>query len=668
MDLEGRAPLTASRLWVFASDASFETPISVVPDLVEAVSVHPGLGVKMSGKRLRFGAMPQDVFSDFGPPQQVCVKDMIQPPLDAFRIHSRTPLRPASLDYYYNYFYLGMDVLFDGQTHLVQKIVLHTNPPTHERFSRYTRCFFQLQIEAQAHESHHRHHEDDKKGIGKTMTVLFTMFGMSSWWVGNAIFAQLPLLVSRLPESDALGTQLSMMVQAGNIFSISYKIIEHHVGPLDANLVVNGMHQASLLLLMFLALFWDSQLMGRSLPLLGFSILAGGLGCLSDLTYWSLVMRHPPPCTKAVGVGMSLGNFVVLGLSTVQVTGRSVDNPRFGVTNFFVLAALFQMLWGIVTLIVQDRAWERCDQKAVALLRAEQEEVQEAQPAAGVTDHPGPKSSGLPRKKKILLFEAVNFCTYATTYTLPCILPFERSQQCHLLLNMMIFQSIGDVSGRMLAPTSKSGSLQKKLPLVGGVVLPLCFSILIATAVDTSIISDVLSYEQAALVLPLIVMCFFFSRGMLVSAVFLRARGLTSSREAAEHLASTMGFCGQMGALSANVITFAIESSLQLVGVEGTAMSSDDHEPEERRSFAGVCIDIRWLWPDIEEALQNAGFSKSRPLVMNQSDDSHTSFGSRYFYAFPGLIFEVMQNGYLASLTMFQVPTSELPSIFHGWS
>ena len=106
------------------------------------------------------------------------------------------------------------------------------------------------------------------------------------------------------------------------------------------------MHQASLLLLMFLALFWeprqhiltssgdnfcasfgseDSQLMGRSLPLLGFSILAGGLGCLSDLTYWhpgsrgtmgaedglgwpqpvlrSLVMRHPPPCTKAVGVG-----------------------------------------------------------------------------------------------------------------------------------------------------------------------------------------------------------------------------------------------------------------------------------------------------------------------------------------------------------------------------
>ena len=33
--------------------------------------------------------------------------------------------------------------------------------------------------------------------------------------------------------------------------------------------------------------------------------------------------------------------------------------------------------------------------------------------------------------------------------------PEGKSEQCHLLLNMMILQSVGDVSGRMLAPTSK---------------------------------------------------------------------------------------------------------------------------------------------------------------------------------------------------------------------
>lgn len=49
-----------------------------------------------------------------------------------------------------------------------------------------------------------------------------------------------------------------------------------------------------------------------------------------------------------------MGNLVVLGLSLIQVgsslflglgvevSGRDVENPRFGVTTFFVLAAFFQ--------------------------------------------------------------------------------------------------------------------------------------------------------------------------------------------------------------------------------------------------------------------------------------------------------------------------------------
>lgn len=439
---------------------------------------------------------------------------------------------------------------------------------------------------AQAHENHHRHHEDEKGGIGFSTTLLFTAFGMSSWWVGNAIFAQLPLLVEGLPEGRALGTQLSMMVQAGNIFSISYKIIEHHCGAIDAGIVVNGMHQTSLFILMLLAVFWDQEVGGASIWLLGLAVLAGGIGCLSDLTYWSLVMRHPPPCTKAVGVGMSMGNLVVLGLSMLQVSGREVDNPRFGVTTFFVFAAFFQLLWGIDTLIIQDKlapavVWAAgmvseslgkrlldwvnpMHEKAVALLRAEGENtcLSDEKKQTEQQEHPGPEAQGLPNKTWILLFETVNFLTYAATYTLPSVLPFVasafpgKSQQCHLLLNMMIFQSIGDVSGRMLAPTAKSGPLQKKLPLLGSIVLPLCFACLVLAAVDSDLVSRCFSYQNASMLLPLLVMCFFFSRGMLVSAVFLQARGLTSSREAAEHLASTMGFCGQMGALSANVITF----------------------------------------------------------------------------------------------------------------
>lgn len=144
-EIPGRPAATASRLWVYASDSpSFISPASIVPDMPEAVVVRPSLGVELQGRLLRFGAMPQDVFSDFGPPEQVCVKEF-----DAVRIHSaRFPTsKAAGPDYYYNYFHLGVDVLFDGRTHLVKKIILHANPPTHERFSRYSRCFFQLPLE-----------------------------------------------------------------------------------------------------------------------------------------------------------------------------------------------------------------------------------------------------------------------------------------------------------------------------------------------------------------------------------------------------------------------------------------------------------------------------------------------------------------------------------------
>jgi len=44
--------------------------------------------------------------------------------------------------YYWNYFDLGLDVLFDGENHDVQAIVLHTNCPGHAYFGLYRRANF----------------------------------------------------------------------------------------------------------------------------------------------------------------------------------------------------------------------------------------------------------------------------------------------------------------------------------------------------------------------------------------------------------------------------------------------------------------------------------------------------------------------------------------------
>lgn len=144
MELPGYSAPTAARMWIYSQHSrSLYSSVSVLPELPEPIIVHPAFGVVLRGRMLRFGAMPQDVFSDFGPPEQVCVKDV-----DAVRIHSAKslPSKFSGSDYYYNYFHLGIDVLFDGRSHLVKKVILHTNPPTHELFSRYARCFFELSV------------------------------------------------------------------------------------------------------------------------------------------------------------------------------------------------------------------------------------------------------------------------------------------------------------------------------------------------------------------------------------------------------------------------------------------------------------------------------------------------------------------------------------------
>lgn len=147
-----------------------------------------------------------------------------------------------------------------------------------------------------------------------------------------------------------------------------------------------------------------------------------------------------------------MGNLVVLGLSliqTMQVSGREVENPRFGVTTFFVIAAFFQLFWGLDTLIIQDKlapavVWAAgmvseslgkrlldwinpMHEKAVALLRAEDSHETGDGLEKEEKEHPGPQAEGLPNRTWILFFETVNFLTYAATYTLPSVLPFVAS-------------------------------------------------------------------------------------------------------------------------------------------------------------------------------------------------------------------------------------------------
>ncbi|KAF9088416.1 hypothetical protein BGX23_007379 [Mortierella sp. AD031] len=113
---------------------------------------------------------PQDLLADLGSPVSIYYKEE-----DKMKIHSETKESPRIQqeedgilgemddigydrtnksaegsqqpnDYFYNYFHLGMDVLFDGSTHRCKKIVMHTNVPGHFDFQSYKRCPYIIQI------------------------------------------------------------------------------------------------------------------------------------------------------------------------------------------------------------------------------------------------------------------------------------------------------------------------------------------------------------------------------------------------------------------------------------------------------------------------------------------------------------------------------------------
>ncbi|KAK3580322.1 hypothetical protein CHS0354_003556 [Potamilus streckersoni] len=93
---------------------------------------------------VRFGGSPNDVISALGCPSKFFYKAE-----DKMKIHSpdaHKRVKSKFSDYFYNYFTMGVDILFDASTHEVKKFILHTNYPGHYNFNMYYRCEFKIPV------------------------------------------------------------------------------------------------------------------------------------------------------------------------------------------------------------------------------------------------------------------------------------------------------------------------------------------------------------------------------------------------------------------------------------------------------------------------------------------------------------------------------------------
>jgi len=541
---------------VFASGSpSFAVPVSARADEPVAIVVQPGFGVELRGRKLRFGAMPQDVFSDLGPPEQVCVKDV-----DTVRIHSSRAMPTCSPgpDYYYNYYNLGLDVLFDGCSHLVKKVILHTNPPTHELFTRYTRCFYQIPINVPR---------------------------------------------DRLQSSD-LGQCKNPAGSPGSPESIS--IHWHEAGDL--------------------------------VEMQEFCIEAALEADIEDDIAVGVDVESEKPnsewCAKDT-----------LSEERPKIAGKVKHEPRAEVGAAVPSDGSAKC----------DHAEERCT-SGRRMSKRERKVARKKN-----RGREGPASPGM--------HSADDF---------PADIQLQAPDTSP---DLSVISSTSPTPSPILA-TLCAMSVNGEAPLescnIEAQGEASCFDELPPPAVPFDLPEGdaVLGAEDGFELTGghINLKCFYTGQhgdqdcdetGVAVEETpFATSQGGTRQASAATLSGAQPGNSATATKNKPDAPGLFVPDS-EAGNSRAVLNDANTQHAAPSGSTATVTIDVRWPWSSIQEVLGRcAGCGCGKPLVVNQG--SHAPFGSTFFYAFPGLVFEVMQNGNVASLTVFSVPHGELPFVFQS--
>jgi len=176
-------PKKFADLYSSGEELPLEFPDGTTP-VASSIQVHLSTPVEMSSSQelvamltdgtirleeacLQLGASPQEVEQVLGVPCAVCHK-------------------PNSAEYLYNYFNLGIDLVFN-QHHTLIKFVLHSNLPGHRDFNIYDKCRFSILLDG-----------------GKEVISSESSFGAVEAIMGESLGRQ-PVLNSALSSTSPFG-------------------------------------------------------------------------------------------------------------------------------------------------------------------------------------------------------------------------------------------------------------------------------------------------------------------------------------------------------------------------------------------------------------------------------------------------------------------------------
>ena len=110
------------------------------------VTLNEGIRLGLRNRKVSFGCSVQHVLTEVGAPNKIFYK---QKAMNEDEHKNSDPMKRAKLgcDYFFNYIVLGMDILFDGNSHKITKFILHTNNVGHPDFNRWCKCNFIITLD-----------------------------------------------------------------------------------------------------------------------------------------------------------------------------------------------------------------------------------------------------------------------------------------------------------------------------------------------------------------------------------------------------------------------------------------------------------------------------------------------------------------------------------------
>ncbi|XP_067942732.1 solute carrier family 52, riboflavin transporter, member 3-like [Watersipora subatra] len=169
-----------------------------------------------------------------------------------------------------------------------------------------------------------------------TVSLLFMVFGWSSWIDVNGLWVELSLLVQRLPEGWNLPTYITVIIQTANIgpllYTISVFLLKKSQG--DTRTQSNGLETAVIFIIivigalstLFLSFFWSttSYIGGveHSTVLLSLVFLLSLVDCTSSVTFLPFLAHFKPAYMTAFYVGEGMSGLLPTAIAFIQGSGE----------------------------------------------------------------------------------------------------------------------------------------------------------------------------------------------------------------------------------------------------------------------------------------------------------------------------------------------------------